>query len=188
MVRELCYICTCKNNEVIEMEEIKIYRSLQKNALLLLVCAVFTCGGVYLLISGAQAFLAWGNIVLFGGLGLYLLYLLVRERLGDHPYLVISEDGIAVDGQRVWAVSFADVEAFHLVGVSKSMQIAVKYKPDVRVKKLEATHAIGKAFRRMNEELIGAQESFPVDNLEMKPQTILDLLNKRLESVQRQSI
>lgn len=97
------------------MEEIKIYRSLQKNALLLLVCAVFACGGVYLLISGAQAFLAWGNIVLFGGLGLYLLYLLVRERLGDHPYLVISEDGIAVDGQRVWAVSFADVEAFHLL-------------------------------------------------------------------------
>ena len=40
----------------------------------------------------------------------------------------------------------------------------------------------------MNEESIGAQESFPVDNLEMKPQAILDLLNKRLESVQRQSI
>ena len=72
--------------------------------------------------------------------------------------------------------------------LSKSVLIAVKYKPDVRVKKLEATHAIGKAFRRMNEESIGAQESFPVDNLEMKPQAILDLLNKRLESVQRQSI
>ena len=170
------------------MEEIKIYRSLQKNALLLLLCAACAGMGVFLLISGGHALLAWGNIVLFSGGGLYLIYLLVRERLGDHPYLVISGDGIAVDGQRVWAVRFADVEAFTLVGVSKSVQIAVKYKPDVRVRKLEATHAIGKAFRRMNEESIGAQESFPVDNLEMKPQAILDLLNKRLESVQRQSI
>lgn len=111
------------------MEEIKIYRSLQKNVLLLLLCDACAGIGVYLLIIGVDALLAWGNIVLFGGGGLYLIYLLVRERLGDHPYLVISDDGVAVDGQRVWAVRFADVEAFTLVGVSKSVLIVVEYKP-----------------------------------------------------------
>ncbi|MBQ9559322.1 MAG: hypothetical protein IJ762_10770 [Bacteroidaceae bacterium] len=144
------------------MREIRIYHSIGKNIALIAVCFVFVALGIFILLHGGHSFIAWGNILFFGGGGLFMLFLILRERISHKAYYIVTDESVLVDsGMKKWEVRFADVEEFYLLNVMLSKQIGIKYKAEVE-------------FKKMNDA------SLPIDGLNIKPQELCDLLNMRL--------
>ena len=162
------------------MREIRIYHSIWRNIPLLAVCFVFAATGVLMLLDGYRSFIAWTGILFFGGGGLFVLFLILRERICDKAYYIITDKSVLVDGMKKWEVRFADVEKFYLINVKSSKQIGIKYKKEVEFQKMNDASSAGRTFRKLNERLAGVQESLPADGLNIKPQELCDLLNMRL--------
>ena len=162
------------------MEEIRIYHSIWKNIGFIAICFVFVATGILMLLRGEQSFIAWTGILFFGGGGLFVLFLILRERICDKAYYIITDKSVLVDGMKKWEVRFADVEEFYLINVSSSKQIGIKYKKEVEFQKMNDASSAGRTFRKLNERLAGVQESLPADGLNIKPQELCDLLNMRL--------
>ena len=171
-------------------EEIKIYRSVWRNALLILCCLAFAAGSVLILLDGNEKPLmviiaAWIGILFFGLGGLFVAYLVLKEQLALTPYLVITDEKVIMNGEKLWEASFADVEIFFLIRVSTARMIGVKYKKNIEAQRLDNTGQWGRAARNFSLKLTGAQESIAADGLMVKPQVLCDLLNERLEEFNR---
>ena len=175
------------------MEEIRIYHSIWKNIGLIAICFVFVATGILMLLRGEQSFIAWTCILFFGGGGLFVLFLILREIISHKAYYIITDESVSMDsGMKKWEVRFADVEEFYLmlfgnigtgwtfIIVSSSKQIGIKYKKEVEFQKMNDASSVGRTFRKLNERLAGIQESLPADGLNIKPQELCDLLNMRL--------
>ena len=167
-------------------EEIKIYRSVWRNALLILCCLAFAAGSVLILLDGNEKPLmviiaAWIGILFFGMGGLFVAYLVLKELLTRTPYLVITDEKVIMNGEKLWEASFADVEIFFLIRVSTARMIGVKYKKNIEAQRLDNAGQWGRAARNFSLKLTGAQESIAADGLMVKPQVLCDLLNERLE-------
>ena len=167
-------------------EEIKIYRSVWRNALLILCCLAFAVGSVLILLDGNEKPLmviiaAWIGILFFGMGGLFVAYLVLKELLTRTPYLVITDEKVIMNGEKLWEASFADVEIFFLIRVSTARMIGVKYKKNIEAQRLDNAGQWGRAARNFSLKLTGAQESIAADGLMVKPQVLCDLLNERLE-------
>ena len=163
------------------MREIRIYHSIWRNIPLLAVCFVFAAMGVLMLLDGGRSFLAWTGILFFGGGGLFVLFLILREIISHKAYYIITDESVSMDsGMKKWEVRFADVEEFYLINVLSSKQIGIKYKKEVEFQKMNDASSAGRTFRKLNERLEGVQESLPADGLNIKPQELCDLLNMRL--------
>ena len=167
-------------------EEIKIYRSVWRNALLILCCLAFAAGSVLILLDGNEKPLmviiaAWIGILFFGLGGLFVAYLVLKELLTRTPYLVITDEKVIMNGEKLWEASFADVEIFFLIRVSTARMIGVKYKKNIEAQRLDNAGQWGRAARNFSLKLTGAQESIAADGLMVKPQVLCDLLNERLE-------
>lgn len=167
-------------------EEIKIYRSVWRNALLILCCLAFAAGSVLILLDGNEKPLtviiaAWIGILFFGMGGLFVAYLVLKELLTRTPYLVITDEKVIMNGEKLWEASFADVEIFFLTRVSTARMIGVKYKKNIEAQRLDNAGQWGRAARNFSLKLTGAQESIAADGLMVKPQVLCDLLNERLE-------
>lgn len=163
------------------MEEIRIYHSIWKNIGLIAICFVFVAMGIQMLLRGEQSFIAWTCILFFGGGGLFVLFLILREIISHKAYYIITDESVSMDsGMKKWEVRFADVEEFYLINVSSSKQIGIKYKKEVEFQKMNDASSVGRTFRKLNERLAGVQESLPADGLNIKPQELCDLLNMRL--------
>ena len=147
---------------------------------MLAVCFVFAATGVLMLLDGYRSFLAWMSILFFGGGGLFVLFLILRERICDKAYYIITDKSVLVDGMKKWEVRFADVEKFYLINVASSKQIGIRYKKEIELQKMNDASSAGRTFRKLNERLAGVQESLPADGLNIKPQELCDLLNMRL--------
>lgn len=171
-------------------EEIKIYRSVWRNALLILCCLAFAAGSVLILLDGNEKPLmviiaAWIGILFFGLGGLFVVYLVLKEQLALKPYLVITDEKVIMNGEKPWEASFADVEIFFLTRVSTARMIGVKYKKNIEAQRLDNAGQWDRAVRNFNVKLVGAQESIAVDGLKIKPQALCDLLNEKLEEFNR---
>ena len=171
-------------------EEIKIYRSVWRNALLILCCLAFAAGSVLILLDGNEKPLmviiaAWIGILFFGLGGLFVAYLVLKEQLALTPYLVITDEKVIMNGEKPWEASFADVEIFFLIRVSTARMIGVKYKKNIEAQRLDNTGQWGRAARNFSLKLTGAQESIGAVGLTVKPQVLCDLLNERLEEFNR---
>ena len=171
-------------------EEIKIYRSVWRNALLILCCLAFAAGSVLILLDGNEKPLkvtiaAWTGILFFGMGGLFVAYLVLKELLTRTPYLVITDEKVIMNGEKPWEASFADVEIFFLTRVSTARMIGVKYKKNIEAQRLDNAGQWGRAARNFSLKLTGAQESIAADGLTVKPQALCDLLNERLEEFNR---
>jgi len=171
-------------------EEIKIYRSVWRNALLILCCLAFAAGSVLILLDGNEKPLkviiaAWTGILFFGMGGLFVAYLVLKELLTRTPYLVITDEKVIMNGEKLWEASFADVEIFFLIRVSTARMIGVKYKKNIEAQRLDNTGQWGRAARNFSLKLTGAQESIGAVGLTVKPQVLCDLLNERLEEFNR---
>ena len=59
-------------------------------------------------------------------------------------------------------------------------QIGIKYKKEVEFQKMNDASSAGRTIRKLNESLVGVQESLLADGLNIKPQELCDLLNMRL--------
>ena len=163
------------------MEDIRIYHSIWKNIALMAVCFAFVAMGIFILLHGEQSFTVWSGILFFGGGGLFVLFLILRERISHKAYYIITDESVSMDsGMKKWEVRFADVEEFYLINVSSSKQIGIKYKKEVEFQKMNDASSAGRTFRKLNERLAGVQESLPADGLNIKPQELCDLLNMRL--------
>ena len=171
-------------------EEIKIYRSVWRNALLILCCLAFAAGSVLILLDGNEKPLmviiaAWIGILFFGLGGLFVAYLVLKEQLTRTPYLVITDEKVIMNGEKPWEASFADVEIFFLTRVSTARMIGVKYKKNIEAQRLDNAGQLGRAVRHFNVKVAGAQESIGAVGLTIKPQVLCDLLNERLEEFNR---
>ena len=171
-------------------EEIKIYRSVWRNALLILCCLTFAAGSVLILLDGNEKPLmviiaAWIGILFFGLGGLFVAYLVLKELLTRTPYLIITDEKVIMNGEKPWEASFADVEIFFLTRVSTARMIGVKYNKNIEVQRLDNAGQWGRAVRNFNVNLVGAQESIAADGLKIKPQALCDSLNERLEEFNR---
>lgn len=163
------------------MREIRIYHSILKNIALMAVCFVFVAMGIFILMHGERSFIAWTGILFFGGGGLFVLFLIMRERISHKAYYIITDESVLMDsGMKKREVRFADVEEFYLINVMSSKQIGIKYKKDVEFQKMNDASNAGRIIRKMNESIAGVQESLPADGLNIKPHELCDLLNMRL--------
>ena len=130
------------------MEDIRIYHSIWKNIALLAVCFVFVAMGIFMLLHGEQSFIVWAGILFFGGGGLFVLFLILKERITHTPYYMITDDGIIMNrGLKTYEVRFADVECFYLTKVEtargKTMLIVIQYKENVELQKFEDASKAG---------------------------------------------
>lgn len=125
-------------------------------------------------------FISWLCLLFFGGGGLFMAFLVLKERLSGKAYLIITDKEVKMNMTKEWKIAFADVESFSLVQHATSKMITINYKQNIESQKIEEDTAVGRAARKINVEAIGAQEAIPVDGLTMKPEAICELLNERL--------
>lgn len=169
------------------MEDIRIYHSIWKNIALMAVCFVFVAMGIFLLLHGKQSFNVWSGTLFFGVGGLFVLFLILKERITHTPYYVITDDGIIMNsGLKTYEVHFTDVECFYLTKVGtvrgKTTLIGIQYKESIELQKIEDASMAGRAVRRFNKSVAGSQEALPADGLTIKPKDLCEILNERVKN------
>ena len=161
------------------MEEIKLYHKvwvILPPLLILLGLSIV----VIVPLSQGKGPLFWNCslLLLSGGTFLWLLSVLIRERVLHIPPIIITEDKLIV-GKKEY--HFADIHHFDLIYFSKSDVIRIHYKPDVEAKKKSEAKGMDRIGRKINRIIMGAEDCIQVANLTMKPEKLCNLLNKRLK-------
>ena len=166
------------------MENIEIYRSRKKNIIILLVCIAFVCVCVYLTGQDKVArIVSWIGIAFFGACAVVLLYAFLRERLLHKPFLVITDSEVRMDGGfKLHSFRFSEVERFTWANVNDVLFIAAVLNERAERRKMTDASPAGRFFHRANIRLTGGMENIPADDLTVKPNELLDLLNQRLEA------
>lgn len=173
------------------MKEVKIYHSVWKNLPTILISLVFTILFIYALTQGKGTPLwVWVGLLFFGLGGLFMLFMLLRERLLHKPYITITDDKVIVNHVgRIWEYNLADIRRFELHEYRGwgyrfffyTSIISVHYKSNVETKKMGEAKGIDRITRKMSVAMMNAQEGIKADQLTMKPKQLCDLLNKRLK-------
>ena len=168
------------------MEDVKVYHSVLINALLILVCFVFSIGLLWALdYRPGYNWILWLCILFFGGGGVFILYLILKERILNQPYYTITDNGIILNAYKKFEIKFSDVKNFSLSEIKhniyvKSRFISIHYKKNIERKKYNKASRLGRYIRDFNERVSSAHEAIPADGLTIKPQQLCDLLNERL--------
>ena len=166
------------------MEEIRIYHSLWRMLLLVLVSLAIAVAGFFIAIHSPKGFhivVGWISVVFFGLGGLYMLYGMLKERLTGKPFLTITDKCIIIETMKQTIVNFADVKSFQVVKMRNQKFIAIHYKPDVEQQKMGEAGTIGRSIRSLNRRLVNAQETISTTGTGMKSDELCDLLNERLK-------
>ena len=173
------------------MEEIKIYHSVWKYLPTILISLVFTIIFIYAMTQGNDTPLwVWGGLLFFGLGFLFMLFMVLRERLFHKPYITITDEKVVVNHVgRIWEYNLADVHCFELreykgYGPRFYISIAiisVHYMPSMETKKMKDAKGMDRINRKMNNAMINAQEGIHASQLTMKPKQLCDLLNERLK-------
>ena len=164
------------------MEEIRVYLSLWKNTPVILICFAFAALGIHTLIVHPEkmGFWLWTGLLFFGLGGIFMLWLILRERITGKPYYVVTDESVTMNsGLKAWEVRFDDVERFFLAG----KMIGIRYRKDREIQKMEDASGLGRLVRRFNQRIGGSQEHLYVSGMTMKPKELCDLLNKRAKKV-----
>lgn len=173
-------------NEKQMKEEIKFYRSVWRNVLLILCSFAFTAVGVLMLLAENEKPLkvviaAWIGILFFGLGGLLIAYDIIKEQVTWRPYLIITDEKVVINSWRSWEASFADVETFFLTCVANVWMVGIKYKKNIEKQRLNDANLLGRAVRNYNLKVAGTQDAIATNGVPIKPQALCDLLNERLE-------
>lgn len=166
------------------METVRIYHSTWRMLLLAIVSLAMAVGGYLMAIHSPKGFdivVGWIGVLFFGLGGLYMLYGMLKERLTGKPFLTITDEAIIMDGMKQAVIRFADVESFNVVKMGKQEFVAVHYKPGVELKKMDEANGLDRSIRKLNRQLVNAQENISTTGTGMKAQELCDLLNERLE-------
>lgn len=166
------------------METVRIYHSMWRMLLLAVVSLAMAVGGYLMAINSPKGFhivVGWIGVVFFGLGGLYMLYGMLKERLTGKPFLTITDEAVIMEGMKQAVIRFADVESFNVVKMGKQEFVAVHYKPGVELKKMDEANGLDRSIRKLNRQLVNAQENISTTGTGMKAQELCDLLNERLE-------
>ena len=161
------------------MEEIKLYHKVWMALPPLLILLGLSIV-VIVPLSQGKGPLFWNCslLLLSGGTFLWLLSVLIRERVLHIPPIIITEDKLIV-GKKEY--HFADIHHFDLIYFSQTTNIRIHYKPDVEAKKKSEAKGMDRIGRKINRIIMGAEDCIQVANLTMKPEQLCNLLNKRLK-------
>jgi len=173
------------------MEKIKIYHSVWKNMPTIFILLVFTIIFIYAMAQGKDTPLwVWGGLLFFGLGFLFMLFVVLRERLLHKPYITITDDKVIVNHVgRIWEYNLADINRFELHEYRgwglrfyfSTDIISVHYKRNVEAKKMGEAEGMERINRKMSVAMMNAQEGIKANQLTMKPKQLCDLLNKRLK-------
>ena len=167
------------------MQEIKIYHSVWRTLLLLLCGAAFTYASVMILMDSRTNFfmniIAVMGVVFFGLGSLFMLIMVVRERLAHQPFMTITDKSVIVRGTQAFVVNFSDVQSFKMIHVGSQKFVAIHYKPNVEVQKMEDASFLGRMVRRINMGVGDAQEHLGTTGMSMKIEELFGILNDRLK-------
>ena len=166
------------------METVRIYHSTWRMLLLAIVSLAMAVGGYLMAIHSPKGFdiiVGWIGVVFFGVCGIYVLYGMLKERLTGKPFLTITDEAVIMEGMKQAVIRFADVESFNVVKMGKQEFVAVHYKPGVELKKMDEANGLDRSIRKLNLQLVNAQENISTTGTGMKAQELCDLLNERLE-------
>ena len=166
------------------MEEIRIYHSPWRMLLLALGSMAFVALSVLMLNhpkNGFHVFVAWSGIVFFGLCGLYILYATFKERLTGKPFLTITDTCIISQGVKQTVINYADVESFEVVKMKDQKFVAIHYKPNMELQKMDDAGTVGRSVRSLNRRLVNAQETISIVGTNLNAQDLCDLLNERLK-------
>jgi len=167
------------------MQEIRIYHSLWRTLLLVLCAAAFTYACVTMLIDPRvnlfMKLIAVIGVVFFGLGSLFMLFMLIRERLAHQPFMTITDKCVIVRGAQAFVVNFSDVEAFEMIQVGSQKFVAIHYKPNVEIQKMEDASFLGRMVRRINMGVGDAQEHLSTSGMSMKIEELFSILNERLK-------
>lgn len=164
------------------MEEVKIYHSLWKTSPVILICFAFAALGIRSLVVHPEksGFMSWLGLLFFGFGGIFMLWLILKERITGKPYYLVTDESIIMNsGLKAWEVRFADVESFFLMG----KMIGIRYKKGKEIQKMADASGLGRLVRRFNQRIGGSQEHLYVSGMTMKPKELCDLLNKRVKKM-----
>ena len=163
------------------MNEIKIYHSVWKNAITVIACLAMAGLGIFAsLQKGGMPWFVWMAIAFIGLCGLFMAYLVVKEKITHRPYLVITDESVRINSGKRWEVRFADVDSFFLTKVWSAKMIGITYKKEIEARKMEDAKEVGRALRRFNTKIAGTPEAIAASDLTMKPKEIIEILNERL--------
>lgn len=166
------------------METVRIYHSMWRMLLLAIVSLAMAVGGYLMAIHSPKGFhivVGWIGVVFFGLGGLYMLYGMLKERLTGKPFLTITDEAVIMEGMKQAVIRFADVESFNVVKMGKQEFVAVHYKPGVELKKMDEANGLDRSIRKLNRQLVNAQENISTTGTGMKAQELCDLLNERMK-------
>lgn len=166
------------------MEEIRIYHSPWRMLLLALGSLALVALSVLMLNhpkNGFHVFVAWIGIAFFGLCGLYILYATFKERLTGKPFLTITDTCIISQGVKQTVINYADVESFEVVKMKDQKFVAIHYKPNMELKKMDDAGTVGRSVRSLNRRLVNAQETISIVGTNLNAQDLCDLLNERLK-------
>lgn len=167
------------------MQEIRIYHSIWRTLLLVLCGAAFTYASVTILMDPRTSFfmniIAVIGVVFFGLGSLFMLFMVVRERLAHQAFMTITDKGVVVRGTKAFVVNFSDVESFEMVHVGSQKLVAIHYKPNVEIQKMEDAGFLGRMTRRLNTRVGNAQEHLGTTGMSMKIEEMFSILNERLK-------
>jgi hypothetical protein len=152
--------------------------------LLALASLTFAVAGFLMAIHSPKGFhivVGWIGVVFFGLGGLYMLYGMLKERLTGKPFLTITDEAVIMEGMKQAVIRFADVESFNVVKMEKQEFVAVHYKPGVELKKMDEANGLDRSIRKLNLQLVNAQENISTTGTDMKAQELCDLLNERMK-------
>lgn len=163
------------------MEEIKIYRSMWKNVLVLIACVVFVVLSCVFFEENPTIMIL--SMLLFGAGGILFLYTVIKDSITDKPYLLITDRKVTMyNSFKEFDIFFADVDTFSATEIEGGSYIVIKYKRSVAMAKFKDSNLILKIFRLLHIAFSGAQESIPASGLEIGSEELCALLNERLEA------
>lgn len=163
------------------MNEIKIYHSVWKNVITIIACLAMAGLGLFVgLRKGGMPWIVWMATAFFAFGGLFMAYMVVKEKIAHQPYLIITDEYVRMNSGKGWEIRYADVDAFFLTRVWSAKMIGITYRKEVEARKMEEAKNVGRAVRRFNTKLAGTPEAIPASDLTMKPMAIIEILNERL--------
>ena len=114
------------------MNEIKVYHSVWKKAITILLDLLLVALGVSVIMSdslkGGYLVLAWFLVVFFCLGALIAAYPLIKQGITKEPYLTITDDSVKVAERKRLEIRYADVESFVRKRAPVECVIVVNYK------------------------------------------------------------
>ena len=83
------------------MNEIKIYHSVWKNAITIIACLAMAGLGIFVGIrEGKFSWIVWMAIVIFGLGGLFMAYMVIKDKIAHRPFLIITDEYVRMNAPK----------------------------------------------------------------------------------------